>query len=66
MKFNINTTIPEAVEDFPLGGFVYDEVGLQCIRSTGEVFITQNDKCISINEDQAVELYKHLHSTFGE
>lgn len=65
MKFNINTTIPEHKEGCTYGEIGYNEVVLQCRRTIGEVVISQDVDVIRLSEDQAVELYKHLHSTFG-
>lgn len=66
MKFNINAVIPEYREECTHGVIGYNSVKLECRRTVGEVVIAQDVDVIRLSEDQALELYKHLHSTFGE
>lgn len=74
MKFNLDAIIAESKEYYPHGVTTYDEVGLTCNRTTGEVFIKQiksyldyeHYDVVVLNEDQALELYHHLKQVFGE
>lgn len=66
VKFNTNVTIPEYREECTHGVIGYNDVKLECRRAIGEVVISQDVDVIRLSEDQAIELYKHLHSTFGE
>lgn len=64
MKFNLNVKIPEYVEECTHGVIAYEEVSLNCRRSTDEVVISQNLDNIFMSEDQAEQLYLHLKSVF--
>ena len=66
MKFNLEVTIDEVNEQCTHGVIHYDEVLLSCYRSTGDTFITQGGYNILLSLKQAEELYKHLHTIFGE
>lgn len=66
MKFNIDVIIPEHHEDCTHGVIGYNAVRLGCQRTIGCVVISQDIDVIRLSEDQSIELYKHLHSVFGE
>lgn len=66
IRFNLNVTIDGIYEQHTHGTLEYPDINLQCNRTCGEVFIKQESSLITMTEDQAEELYKHLHSVFGE
>ena len=73
MKFNLDVTIPQVVEQYSHGIIEYKEVELNCCRSTWDTLINQgedsiilNEDGIILNEDQAQQLYPHLKQVFGE
>lgn len=66
MKFNLDATIPEVVEQCTHGDITYKEIELSCFRATGDTIINQGDDSIILNEDQAQQLYQHLKQVFGE
>ena len=66
MKFNLEVTIEEVVEQYPHGVLEYGEVQLSCYRSTGEVQILQDENAVWLTSEQAKQLYMHLKSVFGE
>lgn len=66
MKFNLDVTISQAVEQYSHGVIEYKEVELNCCRSTGDTIINQGEDSIILNEDQAQQLYLHLKQVFGE
>ena len=66
MKFNLDVTIDEVNEQYTHGILHYDEVKLSCYRSTGDTSIKQGEDEILLEHDQAVQLYQHLKSVFGE
>ena len=66
MKFNLEVTIDEVVEQCTHGVINYDEVLLSCYRGTGDTLIKQGDDEILLESEQAKQLYMHLKSVFGE
>ena len=66
MKFNLEVTIDEVVEQYPHGVLKYGEVQLSCYRSTGEVQILQDENAVWLTSEQAKQLYGHLKSVFGD
>lgn len=66
MKFNLDVTIPQVVEQYSHGVIECKEVQLSCCRSTGDTLINQGEDRISLNEGQAQQLYLHLKQVFGE
>ena len=66
MKFNLEVTIEEVVEQHTHGVLKYSEVQLSCYRSTGDTLIKQGDDEILLELEQAKQLYMHLKSVFGE
>lgn len=66
MRFNLDVTIDGVHEEYQYGDITYPIVQLTCLRSCGEVFIKQDGNIVHMNSDQAEELYKQLHSVFGE
>ena len=66
MKFNLEVSIEEVKEECTHGTITYNEVLLSCYRSTGNTFITQEGYSILLSLKQTEELYKHLHTIFGE
>lgn len=66
MKFNLEVTIPEVVEQHTHGTIKYDEVLLSCFRGTGDTLIKQGDNEVLLELDQAEKLYYHLKQVFGE
>ena len=66
MKFNLEVTIEEVVEQHTHGVINYDEVLLSCYRGTGDTLIKQGDDEILLELEQAKQLYLHLKSVFGE
>ena len=65
MKFNIDIVIPKYQEDCEYGSIEYNEVILKCSRTVGEVTISQDIDVIRLSEDQARNLYEHLHKVFN-
>ena len=66
MKFNLEVTIDEVVEQCTHGVINYDEVLLSCYRGTGDTLIKQGDDEILLELEQAKQLYMHLKSVFGD
>ena len=66
MKFNLEVTIEEVVEQHAHGVLKYSEVQLSCYRSIGEVQILQEENTLWLTSEQAKQLYVHLKSVFGE
>ena len=66
MKFNLEVTIDEVNEQCTHGVIHYDEVKLSCYRATRDTSIQQGENQILLEHDQAVQLYNHLKSVFGE
>lgn len=66
MRFNLEVTIDEVTEACTHGNISYGKVLLSCYRGTGDTLISQGENDVLLNLDQAEELYKHLHSVFGE
>lgn len=66
MKFNLDVTISEVIEQYSHGVIEYKEVELNCYRVTGDTLINQGEDSIILNEDQAQQLYLHLKQVFGE
>ena len=66
MKFNLEVTIPEVIEQHTHGILKYDEVGWLYFRSTGGTLIKQGDNETLLELDQAEQLYFHLKQVFGE
>ncbi len=64
MKFNLTKIIPEVVYEHTHGNERFDEVKLICLRASGCVSIQQGYEVISLDEDQAEQLYLHLKSVF--
>lgn len=53
MKFNLDVTIPEVVEQCTHGDIAYKEVELSCFRATGDTIINQGEDSIILEQDQA-------------
>ena len=66
MKFNLDVNIEEVNELHTHGIIHYDEVKLSCYRATRDTSIQQGENQILLEHDQAVQLYNHLKSVFGE
>ena len=66
MKFNLEVTIDEVVEQGTHGVIQYDEVRLSCYRGTGDTLIKQGEDAILLELEQGKQLYKHLKSVFGD
>jgi exonuclease VII small subunit len=66
MKFNLEVTIDEVVEQLTHGILTYDEVFLSCDRGTGDTLIKQGGDEVLLSLEQGEVLYKHLQSVFGE
>ena len=66
MKFCLDVTIPQVVEQHYHGVIEYKAVELNCCISTGDTLINQGEDSIILNEDQAQQLYLHLKQVFGE
>ena len=66
LKFNLDVNIEEVNEQYTHGIIHYDEVKLSCYRATGDTSIQQGENTILLEHDQAVQLYQHLKSVFGE
>ena len=66
MKFNLEVTIDEVVEQCTHGVINYDEVLLSCYRGTGDTLIKQGGAEILLSLEQGKQLYEHLKSVFGE
>lgn len=66
MKFNLEVTIPEVIEQHTHGTIKYDEVVLSCFRSTGDTLIKQGENEVLLELDQAEQLYFHLKQVLGE
>ena len=66
MKFNLEVTIEEVVEQYTHGVLKYSEVELSCYRSTEEVQILQDENAVWLTSEQAKQLYVHLKSVFGD
>ena len=66
MKFNLEVTIDEVVEQLTHGILTYDEVFLSCYRDTGDTLIKQGGDEVLLSLEQGEMLYKHLKSVFGE
>ena len=66
MKFNLEVTIDEVVEQLTHGILTYDEVFLSCDRATGDTLIKQGGDEVLLSLEQGEMLYKHLKSVFGE
>ena len=66
MKFNLEVTIEEVVEQHTHGVLKYSEVLLSCYRSTGDTLIKQGDDEILLELEQGRQLYMHLKSVFGD
>ena len=66
MKFNIDVVIPKYQEDYEYYGSIeYNEVILKCRRTISEVTISQDTDVIRLSQDQARNLYEHLHKVFN-
>lgn len=66
MKFNLEVTIDEVVEQLTHGILTYDEVFLSCYRDTGDILIKQGGDEVLLSLEQGEMLYKHLRLVFGE
>ena len=66
MKFNLEVTIDEVVEQCTHGVINYDEVLLSCYRGTGDTLVAQGGAEILLSLEQGKQLYEHLKSVFGE
>lgn len=66
MKFNLDVTIPQVVEQYSHGTVVYKEIEVSAWKGTGDTILNQDESSIILNEDQALELYHHLKQVFGE
>ena len=66
MKFNLEVTIEEVVEQHTHGVLKHGEVQLNCYRNTGEVQILQDENEVWLVSEQAKQLYMHLKSVFGD
>ena len=66
MKFSLDVTIPQVVEQHTFDVVTFSSVRLECLRSCGVVYVQQAGNLISMTEDQAQHLYLHLKQVFGE